>query len=382
MPTFGSRPGTLLQTILENVGAGIAILDVQGKFVFANRAALSMFGMRELQQPLHFDDWCREYRFQDSVGNELPPLRSAAMRTLAGEQVEPQDLRATLPDGRTKWIHTSAHKFTVMGIAGVLIIITDETVQVELRRTAAQLQRMEDVGAIAAGLAHNFNNILSTISLNVDVALMEEEKIPESTRGRLQQISEASWKAAGLVKRLMQFSRRRELQVRPVQINWVVSEVLNLVRPVLRNVQVRTDLGQDIPDLEVDPVEIEQVLVNIIVNARDAMPEGGELTISTEVEDIASTAASSEEPRQQFVIITIADTGTGIPEDIQSRIFEPFFTTKTTEKGTGLGLSSAYGIVQQHHGKISVWSEPGKGTKFTIRLPVRKTLKSEISTAA
>src|SRR5437899_9421333 len=168
-----------------------------------------------------------------------------------------------------------------MGIERVLIIITDETVEVELRRAAAQLQRMEDVGAIAAGLAHNFNNILSTISLNVDIALMEEG-VPESTQGRLQQISEASWKAAGLVKRLMQFSRRRELQVRPVQINWVVSEVLNLVRPVLRNVQVRTDLGQDIPDLEVDPVEIEQVMVHIIVDARDAMPEGGELIISTE----------------------------------------------------------------------------------------------------
>src|SRR5437899_7668779 len=155
-----------------------------------------------------------------------------------------------------------------MGIERVLIIITDETVEVELRRAAAQLQRMEDVGAIAAGLAHNFNNILSTISLNVDVALMEEG-IPESTRGRLQQISEASWKAAALVKRLMQFSRRRELQVRPVQINWVITEVLNLVRAILLNVRVRTDLAQNMPDLQLDPMEIEQVLVNLIVNARD-----------------------------------------------------------------------------------------------------------------
>jgi two-component system cell cycle sensor histidine kinase/response regulator CckA len=264
-----------------------------------------------------------------------------------------------------------------MGIEGVLIIITDETVEIELRRAASQLQRMEDVGAIAAGLAHNFNNILSAISLNVDIALMEEGVL-ESTRGRLQQISEASWKAAGLVKRLLQFSRRRELQVRPVQINWVVTEVLNLVRPILRNVKVNIELGHDIPETELDPMEIEQVLVNMIVNAKDAMPEGGELSVATAVED----SGPAEAGVQQFVKITIADTGSGIPAEVQSRIFEPFFTTKTAEKGTGLGLSSAYGIVQQHQGKITVWSELGKGTTFTVLLPVRKTIQSEVTTAA
>jgi two-component system cell cycle sensor histidine kinase/response regulator CckA len=381
MPTSGGYPGTLLQTILENVAVGIAVLDAEGRFVFANQAALTMLEMRHLPAPTRFQEWFLGYSFQDSLGHEIPPEKSAFMRTLAGERVEPQDLRVTLPDGRTKWIHTSAHKFSVVGIKGVLIIITDETVEVELRRAAAQLQRMEDVGAIAAGLAHNFNNILSTISLNVDVALTEEG-VSESTRVRLQQISEASWKAAGLVKRLLQFSRRRELQVRPVQINWVVTEVLNLVHPILRNLRVNTDLGQEIPELEVDPMEIEQVLVNMIVNAKDAMPEGGELTVSTQLETSKSAEATGETGIEQFVNITIADTGTGIPADIQSRIFEPFFTTKTAEKGTGLGLSSAYGIVQQHHGKITVSSELGKGTKFIVRLPVRKTLQSEVTTAA
>jgi len=370
-------PGNLLQTILENVGVGIAVVDAEGRFVFANNTALTMFGMSSLPPPVHLREWSRGYHFQDSLGHEVTPEKSAALRALAGERVEPQDLRATLPDGRTKWIHTSAHKFSVMGIAGVLIIITDETVEVELRRAASQLQRMEDVGAIAAGLAHNFNNILSTISLSVDIAMMEEG-VPESTRGRLQQISEASWKAAALVKRLLQFSRRRELQVRSVQINWVVTEVLNLVRPILRNVQLNTNLGQEIPETELDPMEIEQVLVNMIVNAKDAMPEGGELSIATEVEN----SDVPESGVQQFIKITIADTGSGIPAEFQPRIFEPFFTTKTAEKGTGLGLSSSYGIVQQHHGTITVWSELGKGTRFTVRLPVRKTIQSEVTTAA
>jgi signal transduction histidine kinase len=381
MPTFGAPSGTLLQTILENVGAGFAVLDAAGKFVFVNESALTMFGMRESQQPLNFDEWCRDFRFQNSLGHEIPPIRFAAIQVLAGEHVEPQDIRATLPNGRSKWIHTSAHRFSEMGINGVLIIVTDETVEIEFRQATAQLQRLNDLGAVAAGMAHNFNNILSTISLNVEVALIEEA-IPESTRGRLQQISEASWKAADLVKRLMQFSRRRDLQVRPVQINSVINEALNLVRPILSNVQMRTELAQAVPEIEADPVEMEQVFVNLIVNARDAMPEGGELTISTGVEYPDLPAALSEEGNQQFVIITIADTGVGIPEELQSRIFEPFFTTKPAEKGTGLGLSSAFGIVQQHHGKIAVWSQSGRGTKFTIRLPARKSLHSEVLTAA
>jgi two-component system cell cycle sensor histidine kinase/response regulator CckA len=370
MPNPPVPTGTLLQTILENVEVGIAVLDTEGKIVFTNQSALTMVGMRSFPAPVRLEEWSSGYRFQDSLGRDIPLLEFAALRTLAGEQVEPEHIRVTLPDGRTKWFHISSHRFSVMGLTGVLIIIIDETTTVELRRAAAQLQRMDDVSAIAAGLAHNFNNILSTISLSADIALMEEG-VPESIRGRLRQISEASWKAAALVKRLMQFGRRRELQVQRVQISSLVTEALNLVLPLLQKIQVHTNVGQGIPEVEIDPTEIEQVLVNLIMNARDAMPEGGELTITTELEDSTPAAASTEgEGQQQFVVISVADTGTGIAEEIQPQIFEPFFTTKTAEKGTGLGLSSAHGIVKQHRGKITVWSEPGKGTKFTVHLPL------------
>jgi signal transduction histidine kinase len=142
-------------------------------------------------------------------------------------------------------------------------------------------------------------------------------------------------------------------------------------------VQVRTDLREGLPEIEADPAEMEQVLVNLIVNARDAMPNGGELTIATEIGDAESEGIGDDQTKQRFVIITVADTGTGIKEEIQERIFEPFFTTKTAERGTGLGLSSAYGIVQQHGGKIAVWSAPGKGAKFTISLPARQTVRLE-----
>jgi signal transduction histidine kinase len=377
MPNFGKEPGDLLKTVLENVGVAIGVVDSQGKFVFANEPALTMFAMSGLPPPMHIRDWARDYRFQDRLGRDIPTEHSALARAVAGEKVEPQDVRVTLPDGRCKWLHTSTHPFSVMGLTGVLIIVTDETKEVELRRAAAEVQHMEDVGSIAAGLAHNFNNVLSTISMNAELALTEQG-VPQTTRDRLQQITDASWKAAALIKRLMQFSRRRELQPRRLQVNWLVGEVLNLVRPILLdNVQVRTDLREGLPEIEADPAEMEQVLVNLIVNARDAMPNGGELTIATEIGDAESEGIGDDQTKQRFVIITVADTGIGIKEEIQERIFEPFFTTKTAERGTGLGLSSAYGIVQQHGGKIAVWSAPGKGAKFTISLPARQTVRLE-----
>jgi signal transduction histidine kinase len=254
-----------------------------------------------------------------------------------------------------------------MGLAGVLIIITDETEHIELRRATAQLQRMEDVGSIAVGLAHNFNNILYVISTNVELALAEQ-RVPKTTRGRLEQINEASWKAAELVKRLLKFSRMQDMQTQVIQINSLVEGVLQLLRPMLSgNVQLDEDLHPELPEIEADRSGIEQVLVNLIVNAKDAMPEGGHLSIATGIDDA-----------QRFVTLTVTDTGIGIQEEFQTRIFDPFFTTKTAERGSGLGLSSAYAIVRQHQGEIKVSSTPGKGSKFTVRLPVKQSKKREV----
>jgi two-component system, cell cycle sensor histidine kinase and response regulator CckA len=380
MPIFGNQRGELLQAILDNVGAGIAVADAEGKLVFANDTAISIFGMDSLSKPIDLKDCVRDFRFQDRHGHDIPLERSALMRALAGERMEPQDIRLMLPNGESKWLHTSTHPFSVMGLSGVLIIITDETANVELSRTASQLQRMEDVASIALGMAHNFNNVLNTISVNAALALADEG-LPESTRGRLEQITNGSQKASAVVQRLAQFSRKREMQTRPVQINRLVKDALNLVQPVLTNrVHVHTALRDDLPEVEANPSDIEQVLVNLIVNARDAMPMGGELTIATEIEYSKLDEASTEQHIRQFVIITVADTGIGIREDIQGRIFDPFFTTKTAENGTGLGLSSAYGIVRQHEGTIDLWSAPGKGTKFTIHLPVRQFVKNTVPT--
>jgi signal transduction histidine kinase len=303
------------------------------------------------------------------------------MRALRGERVESEEVRVKFPEGDVKWLCTSAYPFSTMGLAGVLALTVDQTAEVELRRAAQQLQRMETLGALGAGLTHDFNNILDTILLNVALALRDGCS-PQETSARLEQISVAAKKAAHLVTRLMQFSRTQAIHLRAVQINDVVREVVQLVLPMFReNIVVKSDLSEGLPPIEADPSQIDQVLINLIVNALDAMPDGGELKISTALVD-TSAGTPSPDTGHQFVAISVADTGAGIPEHLQSAIFEPFFTTKPADKGTGLGLSSAYGIVRQHKGNIKVQSAPDAGTTFVVSFPVQATTSSTGSTAA
>ncbi len=369
-----TQSSELLQTVFDNVGVAIAVVDNEGKFVFANQAALAMFGVDSKSR--HVQDWGRSYayrgyRFQDSRGRDIPMDGSAIMRALAGEQVEPEDLRVTFPDGTYKWLHTSTHRFSVAGLRGVLVIASDDTAEVELRNAATQVQRLETFAGVSRGLAHDFNNVLDVISSHAYLAELDAG-VPGATLSRLQEISLASRKAADLVRRLMQFARTRDLQMRPVQINEVITGALRLVRPLVREgITVQTNLSSDLPIVEADAVEMEQVLVNLIVNALEAMPHGGELTIITAVVDADAdiTAQDNDQTGKQLVLISVSDTGVGIPQNLQSRIFEPFFTTKPAAQGTGLGLSSVYGIVRQHGGDIKLQSAPGEGATFSIFLP-------------
>jgi len=373
MPIFGLQPAGLFQTIFENLGAAVAVVDLQGNFVFANQTALDMFGVTKKESLHRFEVW-RNYRVEDSLGHEIPIEDSAIMRALKGEHVTSQEVRVRLPDGGTKWVLSWAYQFSAMGLSGALVLVLDQTAEVELRRAAAQLQRMETFGALAAGLTHDFKNILDTIVVNVALAL-EKDTPSKGLCARLEQIDTATRKASDLVTRLMQFSRTQEVHMRTVQINEIVRDVLGLVQPLIRDsILVKADLSDGIPPIHGDPSQIEQVLVNLIVNALDAMPEGGELKISTGVDD--TEELQSSDAGLQSVFISVADTGTGISEDLQTSIFEPFFTTKPEGQGTGLGLSSAYGIVRQHKGDITVQSAVGAGATFVVSFPAQETISS------
>jgi PAS domain S-box-containing protein len=372
----GLHPEALLHAVLDNVGVALVAVDGQGKFVFTNQAALKMFGVRLGLNGLSLEEWRRDYVFRDSQGQPLAAEQAPILRALAGEQVPPQDMDVTLPDGRRKWLHAAGHHFSVLGVTGVFVIITDETEEIELRRALERAQRIETLGLIVGELAHDLNNMLSIISENLAL-LQADGSVPETAYERLQQMATALHKGTALATRLVRYRQEQKLKIRSVQVNDLVTAALELIHPLLKGrVRVHAELGA-LPMVEADPSRIEQVFVNLIVNALNAMPEGGDLTVRTELlkRDAVPDRHADEGEGQSvtsFVCVTVADTGIGIPEDIQDRIFETFFTTKPEGKGSGLGLASAYAIVRQHSGHISVQSAPGAGAKFNIYLPVRK----------
>lgn len=374
MPIFGLQPAGLLQTIFENIEIAVAVIDADEKIVFANSTALQLFGSVD-GAPVSFQDWRQNFGFEDPAGNEIPIERSSVIRALKGEHVESQELRLKMPGGKIKWIHVWAYQFCAMGLEGVITLIADQTSEVELRKTVAQLHRMETLGALAAGLTHDFNNILSTISTNVALA-STTERCPPELQMRFDHISEAVDTAAELVRRLMQFSRTQNLHRRTLQANDVVRDVLRLVQPLLRkNISLAVDLAEALPTVYADSSQMEQVIINLILNALDAMPDGGALRVSTAVGKHNQKTVSHTN-NGKFICVSVADTGIGIPAELQSLIFEPFYTTKPAGKGTGLGLSSSYGIVRQHNGRIEVESEPGRGTTFNVFIPTEASAVS------
>ncbi|HKF19946.1 MAG TPA: ATP-binding protein [Candidatus Angelobacter sp.] len=374
--TSGLQPDTVLHAVLDGVGVALLVIDSEGKFVFANKAAHHMFGSVESVNRLSFEKVRRKYVFRDSQRRLIPPKQAPIMRALAGEKVPPQHVEVTLPDGRTKWLYVAGHQFSAFGLRGVFVIVTDETEQVELRLALERAQHAETLGLIAGGLVHDLNNVLSVISENIAL-LHADKEVRKTANARLQQMTVAVKSGAALAQRLARYSRAPKPRTRSVQVNDLVNVALELVNPLLKNhVSVKTKLGF-VPAVEVDPSRIEHVLVNLIFNALDAMPEGGELTLRTALVEhlaVAEIELHESEGRRttSFVCVTVADTGIGIPKNLQKVIFDPFFTTKPKGKGSGLGLPTAYAIVRQHNGFINVQSTPGAGTKFSIYLPVKE----------
>lgn len=234
-----------------------------------------------------------------------------------------------------------------------------------------QSQKLESIGTLASGVAHDFNNLLTVIMGHAQMGLMNTDEDDPLNRS-LKQILTASTSAANLTRQLLLFSRKEVMEFKPVNINQTIQKLLKMLgRLIGENIKIETSLEPDVWMIEADEGNLEQVLTNLAVNARDAMPDGGKLTIQTE--NVQITEADKKHILNaevgNYVRIGIIDNGTGIPEDIRDKIFDPFFTTKASGRGTGLGLSGVYGIVKKHGGWINVYSEVGKGTRFTIYLP-------------
>jgi two-component system cell cycle sensor histidine kinase/response regulator CckA len=265
----------------------------------------------------------------------------------------------------------SAEVFNLREQDFVLLIAEDITERLSLENQLRQAQKMEAVGHLASGVAHDFNNILTVIQGHVELTLAVKD-LGSTVRASMRQVRSAAQRAAALTRQLLVFSRKQVMQLKVVDLNNVIHQLEQMLRRLIsEQIELKYIYAAKLQSVFADPCNLEQILINLTVNARDAMPDGGKITVTTEsiVIDEAYTKKNPEAKPGQFVRLSVADTGCGMDTSILSQIFEPFFTTKGIGKGTGLGLSTVYGIVKQLEGWIEVYSQPGFGSTFVVFLP-------------
>ena len=353
--------------LFESSPHGMDVVDADGRMLQANAALQRMLGYdRDELLALRFEDFTHpdDRHLDDDLFAEM----------LDGKRPHYElDKRCVHKDGRVVWVRLTAFALPTPGrrptlAIGILEDITERRVLAEQLRHS---QRMEAVGQLAGGIAHDFNNLLTAVASYCDLASDAlgddaDERLSASVTG----IRGAADRAADLTRQLLAFSRRQVLELAPLDLNVVVEEHAPMLRRLLGDdVDVRLSLDADAATVTVDVGQLVQVLMNLAANARDAMPEGGTLTIDTENIALDCAPTTSGEVSGEYVLLAVSDTGTGMDAETQSRIFEPFFTTKEEGKGTGLGLATVLGIVEQSGGRLTVYSEPGIGTTFKIYLP-------------
>ncbi len=294
-------------------------------------------------------------------------------RILAGESLV-FDTAHKKKDGTLLHLEVSSKSIVIGEEPYIQSFYRDITERKKLQEHLFQSQKMESIGVLAGGIAHDFNNILTAILGHTSIMRLDAALGGKSLRS-LQVIEDASRKAGGMISKLLGFARKSSYEMMPLDLNEAINDTVKLLERVLENnITLKVELCNDLPLIEGDFNQLEQVIMNLIVNARDAMPQGGQISISTRYEEV--TRGMLEVPPYilpgKYLQLIVADTGHGIPDHVVQKIFEPFFTTKERGKGTGLGLSMVYGAVKEHKGYITVQSRVGAGSTFIIYLPVSR----------
>jgi PAS domain S-box-containing protein len=344
---------------------GILTLDEKCSIVSCNPAAERIFGRRTAE--------LTATPFGDLFTEEDRNAWLDATRAADSNGMAELEIRGKRRAGEVFPVHLCLSGLPVNGRAGFVVVVRDITGPKQVEEQLRHSQKMETVGHLAGGVAHDFHNILSIIVGHASLMIAVHKVAGKVAQGA-QQILKAAERGSRLTRQLLMFSRKEVMQLKLVNLNDSVSEVSKMLQRVLgENIAMEVRSCAEALTLRADEGMLDQVLMNLAVNARDAMPEGGRLVISTGQRELFERDVdnSSETKPGWFAVVSVTDTGIGIPPEILPRIYEPFFTTKEIGKGTGLGLSTVYGIVKQHRGMIHVQSEVGRGTTFEILLPMQ-----------
>ncbi len=359
-----------LRTVFNTVHDAIFIHDAEGRVEAVNDSMLRLYRVSPEQ--------AREFRVADYSAPELRPRIAALLQEAqsgSGDLVFEWTARCPVDGSQFDVevaIRPAVWKNRNMIVAVVRDISERKRAEKERRQLEDQLaraSRMESVGRLAGGVAHDFNNTLTPI-LNYAVMLRDDLPPDDPRRADLEEIVRAAQRARDLTRQLLAFARKQTLTLKPVDLNEVVHGICRMLEHTLReNITLQLALTPRLSAVEGDTGQIEQALLNLVLNAQDAMPDGGVLRIETAMAH--ATGCEPALPAGEYVRLSVQDSGVGMTEEVRARVFEPFFTTKELGRGTGLGLSTVYGIVKQHGGHIELESEPGRGSTFRVYLPAK-----------
>jgi two-component system cell cycle sensor histidine kinase/response regulator CckA len=378
------------QLLVNSLMVGVVLIDGAAGIVAANPAAERILGLT-LDQMSGRSSVDREWGIVRDDGSPQPPEQNPVVMSLrTGEPVSNNVAGVRRPDDTRVWIEVNAQPlFRPKESAPYAAVVSfaDVTARKQLEAQLRQSQKMEAVGQLAGGVAHDFNNLLTVIKGHTEFALEDVGTSRPQAATDLTTVREAADRAAALTRQLLAFSRQQILQPQVLDLNGLVSNFEKMVRRVIpADIAIVANLAGDLALVEADPGQLEQVLMNLVVNARDAMPDGGTITIETANVELDPAFPAPHAPTEirpgPYVALVVSDTGSGMDEVIKARIFEPFFTTKERGSGTGLGLATVYGIVKQSGGYVWVYSELGEGTTFRIYLPRTASESVEVHRAA
>jgi PAS domain S-box-containing protein len=382
-----------LGSILDGMSEGMVVIDQGANVLVWNAAATRVVGPSPAGLPL--EQWAQHFGLvRTARQNQVPVAEAPLARALRGEVVDEYDMRLGQTDGQGgRWVTGTAQPMRdeqgqVLGAIAVFRDVTQQKqAELDLSASEAQLrhaQKMDAVGQLAGGIAHDFNNLLTVICGYSSFAL---KAIPSGNPAQadIEEVLNAGQRAATLTRQLLAFSRRQVLAPRRLDLNAVVHASWQMLRRLIgENVDFSVVYGANLGMVLADPGQLDQVILNLVVNARDAMPRGGKLTLETANAELDERYAREHVGARagSYIRLQVTDTGVGMTPEVQARIFEPFYTTKDMGRGTGLGLSTVYGIIEQSEGHIQVSSVLGEGTTFIIYLPRASAVEASAAPAA